>query len=417
MRVEFAAVVSDRILSYLEKITADLLPLFFYTYVALPLIYLPDYPGATRTLRVITLLGLLGSALAIAGTRLEFVRNIRELPRTVKLLLGVILASMILSCLRATDSGINVMLGESPEYLGLFTWLLFLGLALLFRRRAPQLMVSRTTLYLFGAILLISLILDNFYIIHGFRVSGVMFQSTTMAIFALVSCIISLHHILNYRSVTERFAGFSVFLLSLSVVVLSQSRIAYLSLVIILVVWSMSHLKKRPALSLIMMGVVVIVTLLPLVFKTYFLRFQSASVEKGTTYRLDLYKTSAPDLLRNNLLLGNGAGTLPVAINNTNMVSEEVAHSLDFGYMFASTHDLYFDFAYYFGCLAAIALLMLTIRAAWDGYRNMSVEHRVLSYLLFALVINALFNIPSIELTSMYLILVFALLRSNHTGS
>lgn len=402
-----------------KKITDGLTPLFFYIYIALPLVYLPDYPAATRTLRVIVLLVLLGATLAITRTRHEFVRNIRELPRTVKLLLGVIVITMILSGLRATDSGINVTLGESPEYLGLFTWLLFLGLALLFRRQAPKLIVSRATLYLFGIISFISLVFDNFYIVHGFRVSGVMFQPTTMAMFAIVGCVISLYHIPNYRNIRECLVNYSVLLLSLSVVVLSQSRIAYLGLVIMLTAWSIAHLKKHLRPSIVMMGIVVIITVLPLLFKTYFVRFQGASVEKGTAYRLDLYRTSATDLLQNNLLLGKGAGTLPVAINNPNIVSEEVARSLGFGYMFASTHDLYFDFAYYFGCLATAALLMLTLLAM----RNGLAEHRILLCILLTLTANALFNIPSIELTSMYLIIVFALIpskalkRSDHKNS
>lgn len=392
------------------------MPLFFYTYIALPLVYISEKPQLTRSLRLTLLFGIFVSALASVRTRNELKNNFANLPADVKKLGLVLVIGMLASTLRTSQPLGITLFGLSPEFLGVVSWVVFLSLALLFKNVALQLLISPITLTIASIILVTSLITDNFYIQHGLRVAGVMFQPTSMAIFAVLAATLSLYHLFSNRARTARMALVCL-LLSLVTVMLCQSRLGYVLLALVLSAWALVGAKQRLQYALMLMLATVAIVAIPLLNPSYFSRFATDSVERGISYRLDLYVLSGKDLLGHNLLLGNGPSSLPEAINNINAVPEEVAKSLHTGYIFLSTHDLYFDFAYFYGLTAALILVLITLLATYRTIRKSEDPNQKTVWLLLlaVLIANALFNIPSLELTSLYFVAIIALIGSKNT--
>ena len=395
-----------RLLSWGGKIE----PLF-WLYSLIPLIFLLNNGSASRQLRILNLLAVVCLALCSANIRKRLVKNYQALQPLVKVLLAVILIAAVYSGLRSFQSIDLRLVGYTPEYLGILSWFIFFFVGLLFSHDLKRVILSPKLLWVLLLALVVSLGGDSVYIRDGLRIGGVMFQSTTMALYAAGAAVVALHHLSANKSEkwTARLAA-TTLVLATATVVLTQSRVGYVALIMVFGVWAVLQYKTRRWLSVVLITLIVCIALLPRISADYFSRFYAASVNKGVDYRLDLYKTSAPDLLRHNLLIGNGASALPRAINNQNQVTEEVAKSLRLGYTFSSTHDLYFDIANFFGCLAALAFVLLTVLGLRHPLKKLKAQP-VLALLFLVLILNALFNVPSLELTSLYFVVMFGLLQ------
>jgi hypothetical protein len=242
-----------------------------------------------------------------------------------------------------------------------------------------------------------------------------MFQPTTLAMYANIAAIVSLHRLRVSTETAGKVIAASVLLLSISTVILCQSRVGTILLVVSLVVWLFhsKHQSKRTLAGLLLL--ISLITILHAALPNYFSRFRSQSLHRGVTYRLDIYKTSAKDLVKHHAIIGNGPASLPTAINNQNLVPDDVAFSLHLGFNFISTHDLFFDFAYYFGLVAALALFTISVYAAITYIKSAASFN--LAYLLVFVILfaNAILNVPSLELTSMYFIVLFGLLANSFT--
>ena len=397
-----------------RKTPTQWLSVFFYMFAGLPLIYLPDRPELSRDIRMVALIVLTALVMLADSSRRQFFANCRQLPPIVKVCLSTIVVLMLASTFKMMQDTFGVTLfGKAPDYLGVMTWLLFLGFGIAFMRDAIRLLLSRVSLYIFLLIICISLFTNIFYITHGLRVAGVMFQPTTMAMYAAFGAVICLHQFRSKQKdrITQVMAGLGL-LLSTATVMLCQSRVSYIVLAICLSAVALHDIKKRPKQTVLLSLLVVVIAALPHLRPGFFERFQSDSVNRGASYRFELYKTSVPDLARHNIVLGNGPGSLPIAINNPTVVPEEIAATLKQGESFASTHDLFLDYAYFFGCLAMILLMGGSVLAVKTGYLTPGPLRLGGLLLFFALFSNALLNIPSIELTSLYFVVVLGLIGS-----
>lgn len=391
------------------KIPAQLLPVFYYLFLATPLLYISSSPLLTRSIRLVALVSILATAVTFPAIGKSFVRNIKTLSMPLKIILGVLLSAMLLSSVRSLPDTANTLVGSSPEYLGLLTWLLFISLGVLFSGVAIKLLFTLPTLIIGSSILMASLVFDEFYIKHGLRVAGVFFQPTTMAMFACVLLVPSIYHLLSTERRVKAIAAVTT-LLCVITVLLSQSRVGYVSLLIVLAVMTFRTIPRSVKTSVGLISLLLLIVTIPLLHLDFFSRFAADSVQRGVAYRSDIYITAGKDVLTHNFLLGNGPSSLPVAINNQNAVPEEIAKSLDSGYSFNSAHDLYFDVAYYFGVMAAIALAILTFIAFYRTIR--SGHYLAVEAVLVGLVLlfNALLNIPSLELTGLFFVVIFDML-------
>lgn len=393
-----------------------LLPLLFYAWIALPLVYLADLSVTTKALRFTLLVAVAIVALSFHATRQVFWNNIQKLPYHSKVLWGVILLSVTLTSLYALWYQNLILLNAPPEYLGLVTWIVFIILGLVFKNKVGNLLFSPVTLYIFGFALVLSLLYSIFYIRLGARVAGVMLQPTTMAMYASIAAILSLQQLRISKKSLQKSVSVFILLLSVATVILCQSRVGTTALIVSLLIWLFHAGRQSKKIRLGLLILISLTVVLHIISPSYFSRFRSQSVYRGVVYRLDLYKTSAKDLVEHNVIVGNGPATLPMAINNTDLVPENIALSLNLGFNFSSTHDLFFDFAYYFGLLGALSLVTLSIYAVLYYFRNANSFN--LAYLLIFMVLlaNAFLNVPSLELTSMYFVVLFGLLANGFTA-
>ena len=406
--------VSDKLVKFTKKIAAYPMSLFFYLYISTFLIYLPSNPALTRSFRLLALVGVFCVALSVSSMRKELFDNIKSFSGLTKLLVLIIIGAIVWSSLGPLSFDNRLFIGSSPEYLGTVTWLLFIGLGALFMKYVRLHLLSRGVALVFVASIAVSLLANSFYIRQGFRMAGVMFQPTTMGMYGIIAALVSAYLLIKQTKPHVLF--YVSFALSVLTVLLSQSRIAYVTLAVLLSVCSLYYFNKRKKMALGAAAIVVFIAIIPQVSQNYFSRFQSDSVQKGLTYRLDLYKVAGKDVLLNNPIKGNGPDSLPLAINNTNLVPEEIAKSLSLGWRFLSAHDLFFDMAYFFGCVAAIATLILTALAIKQTSVHLTEKNLFLLMIFAVLLINALFNVPSLELTSLYFVMMFGLLNHEKTA-
>lgn len=386
----------------------DALTSLFLVFMAVPLLYVPDSVTLSKTLRLIVFAGLFCAVLTFQNLRHELVTNIRQLPGYVRLILFAIFLAITASSITANSDPNLTLFGATPEYMGAMSWFVFLLLGLIFMRRAKELLFSHAVLRIGLAILLLSLVSNIFYISQGFRLGGVMYQPTTMAMYGLVFCSLSLAHLAKDHHVKKLVAA--TFITAVTTILLAQSRVGLVVLELVLIAYALKYITSNRRLAIVLTTLIIAVAVLPQIKPGYFSRFQNDSVSKGVSYRKDMYKTSIPDLGRTSPVLGQGPSTLPPALNNQNYVPEELAVTLKQGYIFFSTHDLFLDFAYFFGCIAAILLVALNFLAWKYWYRDRQMGG-ALVVLFFILLANALVNIPSLELTSLYFIVLFAMLQ------
>lgn len=382
--------------------------LFGGYFLALSLYWIGS-PVNSRMLRFMVLLGLTCGVACSSSYRRDIVNGFKALPTFVKWLCGLMGLIMVVSAAVSVLPWDIKLIGYKPEFMGLLAWLIFASLGLLFSKSLKHQLLSGSVLVVAFLSLAGSFVYNWWGIVNGLRMSGLMFQPTTFAMYALVVLIICLHHLYfaqpKWRTV---LAGVTAALAAVAIA-LTQSRVGYVSAVLVLAVWLLRHYRQRLVVSVLLAGLIVAFGLLPRLNYQYFERFYAQSVSRGVSYRLDLYKTSARDLAAHNLVIGSGPSSLPRAINDPNQVPDEIATTLKLGYSFVSTHDLYFDLAYYFGLLVMMAFGGLSLLAAWQGWRQLH-QNEVLLLIFAVLVLNALLNVPSLELTSLYIVIMFGLL-------
>jgi O-Antigen ligase len=394
-------------------IATDIRSLFFYVYLLSPFLIFNNFPNKTRVLRILVFVFILGFVFSVSEIRNHVVQNFKSLTKLVKFILIFVVTMAVFSALRSVETSKIVLFGISPEYNGGLLWASYLLLGLLFKDIARSLLLSRTTIYIFLAMIASSLVFDKFYITHGYRVGGLLLQATSMAAYASIGAVLALNRLSNYKKLGLRYwPEMLLFILSLVTIVLTQSRVGYIELVIVLSLWSLKYVRKSPRIVIALLMVIIALPIMTNVNQSFFARFRSESIERGWTYRIDLYKISAQDLLKHNVIVGNGPGTLPPAINNLNVVPDEIALTLNMGIVFGSTHDMFLDMSYYFGIISSLGIILISL-LAFSKRVFMDNESYVLLLIFIILIMNALFNTQSIELTSLYFIVLFALLPTS----
>lgn len=396
----------------------------FFLYIAIPVItYFPANPVLSRTARAFLYLSVATLIVGHSTLRAEFIATFRSFRKDVKFVLSALCALFFLSMLRGLIGGApveDVIFGAPPEYLGIVMWFVFVTIGIGLRQGFRQYIASPFILVVIQIGLIASMLWQYYYLLHGLRLDGLMYQATTMSFYACLGLTLALNAIRPFGKVgpSAKQSGlawgiFRVAAVAVSslAIITTQSRVGYMVMIGTFGYWAWRVYKPRQIYAVAAVLVIVVLAVLPRAYPDYFSRLQGNNVSKGVSYRNDIYKTTARDTLKPDRLIGKGPSALPDAINNKNAVPEDIAKSLNEDFIFSSTHDLYLDFVYMFGGLSAIALLYLTVRALRDGLR----QDR-LYLLLFAIVlINALLNVPSLELTSLFFVGLFVLLASRST--
>lgn len=401
------------------KRAADIQSLFFYIFFSLPLFYIFDHPVMSRTIRFSVLFGLLLLIFCVENTRQIFVHNMQSFRSSTKIALSLLFLLLVLSAAFAQHDWKTTLFGISPEYLGLVSWLAFIGLGVLFSNRLTELLAHKTTLLLSLVIIVLSLWSSYYEIFHGLRVPGLMFQATTMGMYAVCTGVLGFWQWRIAKTTSHKIWAIVLILFSTAIIILTQSRIALVACVIaygIIAFHSIVAAGKRPRIALFALILLVSVTILPQSFSNYFARFQIDSVNNGVSYRKELYALTVKDVLRDNKLLGNGPSSLPESINDESIVPEDIQLSLKTGDIFLSSHNMFLDIGYCFGMLAALIVLAVTCRASFRPFYSTALPVEL--WLLFVIgILNALVNVTSLELTSWYFVLLIALIACKETSN
>ena len=407
----FRSNIVVKLLRYAKKLN----PLKFCCLLvfALPLIVVPFQAELTKPLRwgliVALALGLLLNGYVY--------KNVMNLNKASVLVAGALLILIILSSLTSHEATSVWLVGWENEFLGLVSWVAFFLIAFGLRGQIVSLLSSTLSLYAGLAILLFSLIMDYTALHYGYRLSGLLFQATSMGMFSASLLFIAVWQALYGKGDKKHFLIYGLMGLAGIAVLLTQSRIAQVTAVIVCGLVSVDYLFRFKRLHVVPIVVGALMILAPIVCAGYFQRLQGEQVQTGISYRSDIYRASLDEALEgNNILLGNGASGVPEKINSRQEAPPGLVESLDKGFMFLSSHDLFLDIALCFGLTGGILFIFLVLQASVGLLvRKLSAQDVLIGGFFIVALLNAMFNVPSIEMTLIMFVLLVSLLPDSKT--
>ena len=406
--------------TFIDALFSNPLRTLFYLFIFLPLVYIPGQHIYSRSIRLsfVVLVSLV--ILVVPSFTARFVENFRQLHRVARWILLCIILLMCISAV-ASNLGINVvMFGREPDYMGIVGWLAIMSFGLLYSSRSDSLLFSLTMQRINSAVLAVSLIMGSLIIVEGYRLPGLMMQATTMGMYAVLSLIVALRlYVRSNVSRQSRIESWLAIFLSIATIVFTQSRISYIALVFVLAFFAYLHLNKK-ILTIVSVVVSLFLAGVSLVNVNYFSRLQASSVERGIAYRMDIYKMTVGEVADHYGVIGGGPSALPIDLNNVDIVPEDIAKTLNEGFIFVSAHDLIIDFALYFGAVAAVLLLVLFCWALIRKHPQTvggSKEQQYIWVYFTVLALNAVCNTISPEMLVITFMVLFRLLMTRLDGA
>lgn len=392
----------------IDKVFLDPVASLFYTFLALPLVYIPGHHIYSRGIRLSFVIFVAIMTIIVPSLWAVVSKNFKSFNKYVRSILLVMLALVIASTVASELKVTTVMFGGEPDYMGIIAWLSLVPFGLLFADRLKNLLFSKMSLVIMVLVMLVSLAMGIPAIAEGYRIPGLMMQATTMAMYAVLASVVALQQLA--KGSKDKYLYLFGFLTSALVVVFAQSRIGYISLVMVITYFAAVKFPLKRWLTAILVGAIVLIPATQLL-GGYFSRLNSDSVTKGVSYRTDIYVTSGKEVINDNLIIGNGPSALPVYLNNTNSVPEDIAKTLNEGLIFMSSHDLFLDVALYFGLITSLGLFGLFTYALLKQTDHQ--DSSVMKLAFVVLIINSLFNTISPEITVITFMVLFSLLVDN----
>lgn len=365
-----------------------------------PLLFVLDF--AIIQVYITSFIVILG--IVIPELRKIFLLNYRTLRSLDKLLLLLIFVSIILSTLFSKNSLYSLYFGSAYEAMGALYWIPIFLCAILFKNNFILLVKSK----IFSYLALVSIVISTLImLLNGIntRHEGVLLQATSMGIWALFSLVLFIHQYINGK---DKYWLLFIFL-SLINLIATQSRIAYV-LFFILIVYAIIKYqvitKKLKLLILLIMFscVLLLASIIP--------RFNLNNIVNDQMYRMDLISYSVSQSWGK--FLGVGPSSAVLILNDANKMPASLWETNKSGYLFDSSHNIYFDFLLLFGPIAALAFTALTVRAIFYAFSR---KESLLLILLTILLANGLFNVTNILLTTLLIFFIVSLLPQNKNNS
>ncbi len=322
----------------------------------LPLIaapYIPHEISWSKFLRAVAIIAMVVLLLASSHHRQKLLTSFRHLPRGVQLLTAVLVLVTCLSSFHGESSPGLILFGNPTDNQGLLIWLSYLLLAIYAGQHLFQSISARQTalINIGGVVLLESIALNFIDLLHGYRLTGTLFQATGIGMWA---CLVFAAALFAQQ---RSWFTTGVLWFSATCVLLSQSRVAILAALLIVlyatVVYRTPYRWQSLAQKLALFSYLLV---LPFAFKQLFIRLQPSIVGYGTEYRGELYHFGAQRIVDLHLwLLGMGASNGGAALNSGN-APDFIAQTRADGFVFWYAHNLFLDFGIMFGTLAAVCL-------------------------------------------------------------
>lgn len=405
--------VKNTVSKLLDTVFSDGIASLFYLFMALPLVYIPGHHIYSRSLRLSCILFVTLATFLVPSLWSVLRSNLLALGRWVKVFLTVSLVLVVISSLTSSAKTSTMLFGVEPNYMGALAWLCIIPFSLLFSGRLKSLLFSKVTVLLMSAVLLVSLLMGWRAIIGGYRIPGLMMQATTMAMYAVLAFVVSLDLLTQkHKEAWAEKLAFAGLLLAVLTVIATQSRVGYVGLVMVCTYFGIRLVSRKSPFVFILLGICVLLPLVSVIYKDRFTRLNATSVHRGIEYRGNIYETTGREVLRKNIIIGDGPSVLPEDLNNTSMVPEDIAKTLNEGLVFISSHDLFLDLALFFGVIVAFGFLILFGYTLLHGLKDPATMELRLAFVV--LIINALCNTISPEILTLTFMVLLALLIPQH---
>ncbi len=380
---------------------------------ALPLLHIPGSTLVSIQLQSLVLV-ILGLIVVVYKPYFDVLGgNLRATSLAVKVGLALFIGLAIVSSLLTHGQPLpQTLLGSYPEYIGLLQWLSILILGFFVQGQLSQVKNSFTLPLLASLIVLISIFSDRALIFSDFQLSGLLFQATSLAMYACFGFAFLLGNFPTYYKKRPLLSIMCFVILTFGVL-LAQSRIGLFAYALIcaLTLVTKPHVVKTILLALSAIALIFISLLSPHLIT----RYQNEDVAHGLQYRKAMYATSIHEIADKHLLIGNGGGVHPVYLNQQKDVPADIAKDLDIGLRFASAHDLLIDIGLMFGLIPCLTIVLAIIWAI-RNYLQAFFQHREVAMILaFLVLLLAVFvNVPSLTLTPLFVLFLIAGLRKQY---
>lgn len=395
-----------RVTRFLKRPTvATLVWLPLFIIVALPLVYIPEMPHATEYVRslIFPISGMM--LLTIPRTRERIVGSIKNFPRATIWGFAIFYILIILSFLFSSASFTEQFFGAVPYHIGLIHWLMILPVAVYCSRELPELLMKNSTLIVVLVVSLVSIFVDFIMVTDGLRLTGLFSQSTAMGMYGVIAMVLGLWSM----EARQKFSWLSTLLIAVGslVVLLAQTRIGLFAMFLGL---AFAVIRSRKKIAVRVLSTVVIVSISAiLLMPGVFSRFRLESVYSGADYRMQIYATSLHEMIDKHKIFGSGPSVLPSYLNDIEIAPDDIAATINDGWRFASSHNLWLDIGLQFGMVAL--LLFIFFQFGWIT-RRIDFTHTTNAWYVFLwslIAIYTLVDVVNIVITPMYIILTSGL--------
>jgi hypothetical protein len=301
--------------------------------------------------------------------------------------------------------------GLNSDQMGLLAWtaLIIIGIHRIISSSAKSILLIYSIIVA-NIVVLISLLMHQFYL--EYRMFGLLLQPSLMGMYSLMTIVLTLYYVLNNKNKINSKFFLPLFLLNGITILLTTSRAAIYCLFFILLYLFINRFIPNKKSIVLVFGCLTFSTISIFILKS---RLSVSNLLIAFDYRLKLVISYINTMDFKTITVGNGANAINDRLNSNQALPGPLQKSLEDGYIFLSSHNLFIDTLYYFGILFFMGLVMLTVYALYRStnlFINYKYEIPYFSIIFLIMLVNAIINPPSLELTSLFLISTLALQNS-----
>ena len=391
-----------------------------YLPFTLPILFLyPLVSGTENELYRVSAVIVLGFIALFAATRSNLRQVVTRQP-WILLVFGLVIVMIFSSLL--SENKAQAIIGIPGDFQGL---LLQLSSIIIGYYAASKMTIKnfwRVAAYASGLVCMLSTLFDIPTVLHGYRLSGLLFHATGIALYAAVA--LSLNVTVGAERKRNRFTVWSdlfrwaSIIAAVSTLVLSASRIGLIAAVaslLLIAVFKPARRQLSLTVAVLCVGLVLVGGNL---IKSVNRVSDAGRVETGVSYRLQLYQWSIS--LSSPSLLGVGASQVDTVLQPRDEVATPVPiqKTLNEGFAFWYSHcqfiDMYIQYGVagllLFGGLIGWALVNTSKLYGQALRKRQEIGDGTLcaSVCLIVVLLHLLVNTPSVELYPLVFFAIFA---------
>lgn len=367
---------------------------FLLAFLTVPFLVLPDLPATTGRIQALISLAILLAGIIMSLRIADYGKQFSRTTKGIFVCLSVPLLITVFA--RVISHKPVYFLGLDPDYMGIFAWLGILAAGIFW---APHFrtLLSKRGLLIYGALVLLSVVIDNNAVLHNLPAAGVFLTGTSLALVANLLVLTSI------SQETYRYPGLAIGILG---VLLSQDLVGFCCLLGLIVYAAITLVGRRQ--KLLIGGLLALVFLMPFLFSSVFWGLRQTNVASSTHELAGLYQQSFHNFKPYQIFYNNGPATLSTDINNQNPVPRAILKEAWLTGNAFGKHGLLYDYFVFYGLLATLCLVV-AIGLVWKHWLQGRVAgHHFVLYCL--LLINALLFPPTLYFTSLFCVVQFGLL-------